>query len=651
MCRILPLLLILVTTLSLAQRKNSAPGTQDLEEGFSARYLQSPKAYAVKAVDFNFKGMDFSPFPYKSGFVFVSSRTRKGARHEDENDFLSLFYVEESEEGTFLPPEPLEGESLSWYHEGPAVFFDSGKQKIFTRNPFVRKSKIKDGSVNPLELAHSAQLPSGKWTAPERLPLSTPEFSVGHPAISSDGTTLYFSSNMPGTIGESDLFVSYFQNGTWSSPRNLGGKINTSGQELFPFLFNDSILFFASNGRGGLGGLDLFYYNLDVPGASVVHIGEPLNSEGDDFGLYMEKGGSSGFFSSSRRGGVGADDIYYFEEIQPFVTIQLYDSLTGDVIGSADLTLRTGNKIIGKTRSDLTGAAEFRMSLLRDYQLDISAGAYKATEIELNPAYWPADQQAQIKAYLRPVRIHAMKSLSHAFTARARRNLTNVITFSSSPLDVDLTAELPATPPEDMPDEGLPDSASATFVKVIAVEIVNRIPAIIVVKNDTVYGFRMVSETTLVNDDVGIEIDIPRGAKRHDYEEIIRDQIVSRGYAISNFLLIRSFFFDSNKTWVRNDACAQLDKIIDVMHSHPDFELEMIFHSDSRGTEAFNLDLSKARADEVTAYLMKGGIRKERIHSSFVGEGQLLNDCGDLSDCDELLHQINRTTEFKFIID
>ena len=87
------------------------------------------------------------------------------------------------------------------------------------------------------------------------------------------------------------------------------------------------------------------------------------------------------------------------------------------------------------------------------------------------------------------------------------------------------------------------------------------------------------------------------------------------------------------------------------MHAHPAFELEMTFHSDSRGTEAFNLDLSKARAEEVTAYLNLGGVDQRRIHSSFVGEGRLLNDCGDLSDCDELLHQINRTVEFKFKID
>jgi outer membrane protein OmpA-like peptidoglycan-associated protein len=114
-------------------------------------------------------------------------------------------------------------------------------------------------------------------------------------------------------------------------------------------------------------------------------------------------------------------------------------------------------------------------------------------------------------------------------------------------------------------------------------------------------------------------------------------------------LLIRRFFFDSGKTWVRNDASAQLDKIIEIMHAYPQFKLEMTFHADSRGTDDFNLDLSKARAVEVTAYLTQSGIIKDRIHSSFVGESRLLMDCGDLSDCDELLHQINRTVEFKFI--
>jgi outer membrane protein OmpA-like peptidoglycan-associated protein len=191
---------------------------------------------------------------------------------------------------------------------------------------------------------------------------------------------------------------------------------------------------------------------------------------------------------------------------------------------------------------------------------------------------------------------------------------------------------------------------SASLLMVIVVEIINDLPAILIVRNDSIHVLKNVSEGLLESSELDLRVEIPQGAKRHVYEEIIRKQISAQGYDIQRFLLIRSFFFDSGKTWVRNDACAQLDKIIEVMSIHRHVGLQMIFHSDSRGTEKFNLDLSKGRADEVSAYLEKGGIKKDRIITKFVGEGQLLNDCGDLADCDELLHQINRTAEFKFIV-
>lgn len=638
----------------LAQQRPSAD-----QEAHNANYNhpyaqnqeKGPSLYAVKAVDFNSAGMDFSPFPYQEGVVFVSSRSKKGNAEADADEFLRLFYTRESEDGTFSEPKVLEPKILSPYHEGPVVFFDHGNKKMFTRNSVIKTSKLKDGSVSPLELAQSERAGPDKWTEPVTLPFAGPGYSVAHPAISSDGNTLYFSSNMPGTVGESDLFVSQFDNGTWSVPRNLGAAINTTGQELFPFLYNDSILFYSSNGRGGLGGLDLFYCNVKEAVPTVIRLEAPLNSEADDFGFYMEAGGASGFFSSNRGGGRSADDIYYFEEIRTFAEIKIFDSFTGKVIRNAMLTLQCGKHVAGQARSDLMGEAQFSVSPSASYKLFVSASDYKSAEIDLNPASWSAAQRPQMKVYLQASRQAISPSASVVNGRAERKNVTNMITFSSSPLDVDLAVEGPVYPSDTVSMVAI-DSVTTTgpLLEIIVVEIVNDVPAIIMAKNDTIYEFRSDSATVLVNRDLGLTIDIPRGAKRHDYEEIVREQILSQGYGISSFLLIRSFFFDSGKTWIRNDASAQLDKIIEIMHAYPQFQLQMIFHSDSRGTQAFNLDLSKARAAQVTAYLTRAGIIKERIHSSFVGETQLLNDCGDLSDCDDLLHQINRTTEFKFII-
>lgn len=601
--------------------------------------------YAIKPVDFNSAGTDFSPYEFDNGIVFVSSRSKKGNVQAGENSFLNLFHTTEMTDGSFTEPKALNESNISAYHEGPVAFYQKGSKMIFTRNAFVKKSRLRDGSVTPLELAQSQMTVDRKWSEPVPLVFASPEYSVAHPTINEAGTTLYFSSNMPGTIGESDLFVAHFRNGAWTKPENLGAAVNTVGQELFPFLYKDSLLFFASNGHRGEGGLDIFYFGLKDPVRTIHRMEAPINSAADDFGIFVGAGGNSGFFSSNRSGGPGEDDIYYFEEIQPFAHIQVFDSLSRSFVSAAALTLHDGSGASRRVICDLAGKAAFRLSAVRSYDVSIDAPGYQSKEIRMTPGMWKSDQKAPLRIYVQPVQSDARRTVSSGLQTHDRTALTNVISFTSGPLDVDVSESV-GVAPDDGPAEAL-DSAS--LLKVIVVEIINDLPAILIVKNDSIYVLKNASEGLLQSSELNLRVEIPQGAKRHVYEEIIRKQISAQGYDIRRFLLIRSFFFDSGKTWVRNDACAQLDKIIEVMSIHRHISLQMIFHSDSRGTEKFNLDLSKARADEVSAYLEKGGIKKDRIITKFVGEGQLLNDCGDLADCDELLHQINRTAEFKFI--
>lgn len=622
-------------------------GNQDPVQG--ERYMRDGSRYAVKAVDFNSSGMDFSPRAFKNGIVFVSSRSKKGVVQSSDESVLNLFYTMERENGTFLDPEPLNSARISAYHEGPVAFYENGTKMIFTRNSFVKKSRQKDGSINPLELAQCELADGGAWSEPKAIPLAGTGYSVAHPAMNEAGTALYFSSNMPGTIGQSDIFVSHLRNGEWSKPEHLGVEINTPGQEVFPFVYKDSLLFFASNGRGGLGGLDIFYCRLEGPDRTVYSMDAPLNSSSDDFGIFVEKGGMSGFFSSSREGGAGEDDIYYFEEIQSFVKVQVFDSLTRAFLSGADITLRDGSHARRIAASDLAGKAEFRLSPFGDYELTVIAGGYHPEVVQLKGSSFSQAENVPVRIYLKPLTQRSkQKSLTGVHT-RDRSALTNVISFSSGPLDVDVVNESDASA-KDSITQDIADSLSAPRFQVIALEVINHLPSVFVVKHDTVHIFEALSESMLGNKSLNLEIEIPQGAQRHVYEEIIRKQINSQGYSISRFLLIRSFFFDSGKKWVRNDACAQLDKIIEVMVNHPGIKLQMTFHSDARGTERFNLELSKERAHEVAAYLAKSGIKSERIITKFVGESQLLNNCGDLADCDELLHQTNRTVEFNFIV-
>ncbi|MGC1243411.1 MAG: OmpA family protein [Chryseosolibacter sp.] len=655
MARMLFLLLLFVTTATNGQtskrpdkRADGNIATMQLSATpDDIAYTKNSFLYNVRPVAFNTSAMDFSPYPYGNGIVFVSSRTQKGSGSDGEA-FLSLFYTEEAEDGSFSIPERLHEGSITSYHEGPAVFFNEDNKKILSRNSLIKKSKMKDGSAHPLELAHSERTPSGHWTEPVTLPFASPEYSVAHPAISSDGTTLYFSSNMPGSIGDSDIFISKLDNGAWSAPRNLGAKINTPGKELFPFLYQDSILLFASDGHAGLGGLDIFSFNLKTPDAVVSNFGSPVNTDSDDFGIFLEAEGSSGFFSSNRPGGSGSDDLYYFELRQPFVEIQVYDSLSRRPINHARIILESGGQWSRQTQTDFNGKTECRLNPFRKYQITIAAQGYLPAEIEMIPSPQQENQEA-IRVHLMPLKNTIHSTLSSALKTRSRRGLSNTVTFDSRPLDVDLEQET-TRQPHDTLRAAPPDSVSLPMINVFAAEVINELPAVILAKGDSLFEFTSQGESLILQGDLELQLNIPRGAKRNDYEKILSEQIVSQGYAISRFLLIRSFFFDTGKTWVRNDASAQLDKIAELMHAYPQMDLQMTFHSDSRGTDEFNLRLSKARSLEVTEYLLMAGIEKERIHSSYVGESQPLKDCGDLSDCDELFHQMNRTVEFKFII-
>jgi hypothetical protein len=161
----------------------------------------------------------------------------------------------------------------------------------------------------------------GNWGKFENFPFNSDEYSIGHPAISADGQTIYFVSDMPGGFGQTDIYETHQENGTWSKPTNLGEVINSPGKEMFPTVFNDGTLFYSSDGNAGLGGLDIY---MSTPQnkrfTSILNLGYPLNSNADDFSLLLNSDFKSGFMSSNRAGGKGYDDIYSFTSSKEIIT-------------------------------------------------------------------------------------------------------------------------------------------------------------------------------------------------------------------------------------------------------------------------------------------------------------------------------------------
>lgn len=262
---------------------------------------------------------DFSPVYYKDGLVFTSDRMAKSGEKRfgwTGAYYLDLFFapVNKAEEGQVaVPGSPsLYAAAINQpYHDGPASFTSDFNTIYFTR--VMRKTGELDSSryyTNKLKI-FSSTCSDNTWSNPLPFSLNNEAWSVGHPSLSADGQTMYFVSDMPGGLGGTDLYSVARQGEGWGPAKNLGTTINTFGNEMFPYIHNDSVLYFSSDGHAGLGSLDVFKSCLVSEAWSVPeNLKSPVNSPADDFGIVISPSETTGMISSNRQGGKGEDDIY-----------------------------------------------------------------------------------------------------------------------------------------------------------------------------------------------------------------------------------------------------------------------------------------------------------------------------------------------------
>ncbi|MFZ9046290.1 MAG: OmpA family protein [Cyclobacteriaceae bacterium] len=296
-----------------------SPGLADIERLKKVedveKYFTDSLAYLVKNLDINSEEGDFAPTYFEDGLVFVSNRPTKGLSQStyywDDTYFLDLYYTKNSEEAESLP-EPMSKRINSIFHEGPAAFINNDNTIIFTRNNFnLGESKTSSDGVVKMKLFTSNRSATGRWEKPLELPFNSDEYTTSSPSFSEDEKTMYFHSDMPGGTGNSDIYKVSYTDGEWGAPVNLGDLINTKEDEMFPFISSEQILYFASTGHPGIGGLDIYKIDLNDPDAQVENMGYPINTAKDDFGLIIDD--KTGYLSSNRDGGKGSDDIYGFK--------------------------------------------------------------------------------------------------------------------------------------------------------------------------------------------------------------------------------------------------------------------------------------------------------------------------------------------------
>jgi outer membrane protein OmpA-like peptidoglycan-associated protein len=316
-------------------------------------------------------------------------------------------------DGEMGTPEKFERKINSKFNESTPIFTQDGKTMYFTRNNYLKGKRGRDASKNTLLKIYKSTLDSeGQWGDVKELPFNSNEYSIAHPTLSVDEKTLYFASDMPGTLGQSDLFrVKINGDGTYGAPENLGPEINTEGRETFPFVSNDNELYFASDGRPGLGGLDVFVSKIEMEENlfCVQNVGEPINSSQDDFAFFINSKSRNGFFTSNREGGKGYDDIYRFVENKKLTCEQILSGIvtdleTKEILVNTKMSLFDANfKPLQVTQTDSQGRYSFAVECRKTYYVRAEKDEYQTkeglvkTKIFSGTKDYPVDMEAKVK--------------------------------------------------------------------------------------------------------------------------------------------------------------------------------------------------------------------------------------------------------------
>jgi outer membrane protein OmpA-like peptidoglycan-associated protein/tetratricopeptide (TPR) repeat protein len=383
----------------ILQKVNTISGGDPRAELYlkNKNYLEDIKSnsgrYKIEDSGVNSEYSDYGTTIYNNQIIFTSARDTGSIgqrKHTWTNQHFTNLYA--ANLGTNMKPEKpakFDQNLRSKFNESTPVFTKDGKTIYFTRNNYLEGKKGKNLYGVTLIKIYKAKLINNNWVDVVELPFNSDNFSTAHPALSPDEKTLYFASDMPGTIGQSDLFkVNINDDGTYGKPINLGPRINTEGRETFPFITDENEIYFASDGHPGLGGLDIFVSKISSDGTfkDVQNIGADINSPKDDFAYLINTQSRIGFFSSNRDGGLGYDDIYKFVETRKLTCDQVLNGIvtdltTGKVLANTKVILLDNQlNYLAEVISDEQGAYSFTVECGKTYSIRTQKPEYATKE-------------------------------------------------------------------------------------------------------------------------------------------------------------------------------------------------------------------------------------------------------------------------------
>lgn len=370
----------------------------------------SGRADSLRNLAINSPYSDYGAYVHDNVFYYASAKDTGNfavKRHTwTDAAFTSLYTADASDLLSEGNSSKIKGKVKTKFNEASAVVTQDGQTMYFTRNNLYKGKRRYDANKSTKLKLYKAENVDGKWTNITELPFNSDQFNTAHPALSADEKTLYFSSDRPGGFGESDLWRVAIEGDHYGEPENLGAEVNTEKRESFPFV-SGKALYFSSNGRVGLGGLDIYGTQIQNNGfGPVQNLGTPFNSKDDDFAYYIDSKTQEGFLSSNRAGGQGNDDIYGFTQTRALkldcnqeLQIKVVDAHSGALIEDATVTLYDAMYAEQGVSNDYVSPS-YRFHHSYDcgdvYRLKAEKEGYITQEIEVSLPYESGVTQAEI---------------------------------------------------------------------------------------------------------------------------------------------------------------------------------------------------------------------------------------------------------------
>jgi outer membrane protein OmpA-like peptidoglycan-associated protein/tetratricopeptide (TPR) repeat protein len=612
----------------------------------SEKYFQNPLQVSIKNLAINSAYSDYGASIYKDSLMFSSARpvlVSSTDYYRTDQPFTNLFVAIKTD-STYNNVSLLKKEvTYSAFHEATPVFTKDGKTMYYTKNELKDNKSTK--ALDGLYKLYKAVFENGKWVDKGMLAIAGSEGArIAHPTLSLDEKTLYFAAEMKQGFGQSDIYsIALNSDGSVGLPINLGAKINSEGRESYPFITENNLLIFASDGHPGFGGFDLMALDLTDETAPIINLGATINSSEDDFNFVQKAGTNEGVFSSNRSGGKGDDDLYNFVITKPieidvpvYLTGTVRDSSTQEILPNTAIEILDENgNVVAAFKSDETGSFKLEVEKNKNYVIAYKNEGYNSVQqtVSIPLKAKGTIQTLAVLAKPAPVVEEYIGFGLSCYVTEAKTNqaLDSVeITLVDSLTKIEFIKRF--------------TESNGTITEMLADAHLNDTLAYTITLKKKGYFTKVL--------DFKKQLTKPGIVGIHEELDLSLTKI-EEGMDLAKVFKINPIYFDVNKFNIRPDAAIELDKIIAIMNENPTLVVELGSHTDCRAPIAYNERLSDRRAKASAAYIKLKIKNTARIYGKGYGESQLITDCpceGDVkSTCSDEEHQLNRRTEFKII--